>query len=127
MRTKSLSIRSMAGIGLALLLVLPVTGCDTDEYDHDPPEGKGTLYIDNNTSDGMDVYISGAKVPGVGSGDKRYYDLEPGLYRVSLAGDDTDRSFSDDVDVLEGRRTIMDVTNDFSDYRRYDVYIYFDS
>ncbi|OQA25905.1 MAG: hypothetical protein BWY59_01596 [Verrucomicrobia bacterium ADurb.Bin345] len=116
-------------LGFALLaaaFALPLTGCDDDEFDHDPPPGKGTLYVVNKTGDGMDVYINGERVKGVGRGDKHYYDLDPNVHRVALKADDSDRSFAGDVDILEGRRTIMDVTTDLGDYRRFDVYIYFD-
>lgn len=113
-------------VPLITALALLATGCDDKEFDHDPPEGKGTLYVDNNTGDGMDVFINGERVAGVGSGDKRYYDLNPGVYRVALAADHSDRSFSGDVDVLVGRRTIMDVSIDLNNYRRYDVFTYFD-
>jgi len=62
----------------------------------------------------------------VDSSDDRYYDMDPGTYRISLSGDDTERSYSDFVDVLEGRRTIMEVWTDAANYRRFDVRVYFD-
>ena len=49
-------------LGFALLaaaFALPLTGCDDDEFDHDPPPGKGTLYVVNKTGDGMDVAGAG--------------------------------------------------------------------
>lgn len=107
---------------MALLLT---PGCEDEEFDHDPPEGKGTLYIVNNTGDGMDVFINGSRVEGVGSGRKRYYDLDPGVYRIVLDADDSPRSWSGDVDVLRDRKTIMEVGLDSSDYRRFDVFIYY--
>lgn len=113
-----------AAVALAAL-ALPFAGCDDDEFDHEPPEGKGTLYVDNRTAEGMDVFIDGERVPGVGSGDNRFYDLDPGVYRVALQADDTDRSYSGDVDVLDGRRTIMDVSIDLDNFRRLDVFTYF--
>ena len=100
-------------------------GCEDEEFDHDPPAGKGTLYIVNNTGDGMDVFMNGARVDGVGSGRKRYYDVDPGVYRVVLDADDSPRSWAGDVDVLADRKTIMDVGVDSGDYRRLNVFIYY--
>lgn len=124
--------RFLAGLfvmGGALFLTLAcsaLTGCEDDSYDHDPPEGQGTLYIDNRSANDLDVYIDGTKMKDVDSSDTEHYDMDPGTYRVSLSGDDTPRSFSDFVDVLEGRRTIMEVWTDNANYRRFDVRIYFD-
>lgn len=128
---KTISLYPLRGLRVlfaavaAAALVLPFAGCDDDEFDHKPPDGKGTLYVDNRTAEGMDVFFNGERVPGVGSGDNRYYDLDPGVYRVALHGDDTDRSYSGDVDVLNGRRTIMDVSIDLENYRRFSVFTYF--
>ena len=103
-------------------------GCDDDEddFDHDVPAGKGTLVVDNNTPDRVRVFIAGAQVQSVGKGDERYYDLDPGLYRVALDGEDTDRFWTGEADVLQGRLTILKVSDDLGDFDDFDVDVDFD-
>ncbi len=127
MRTRSIALRFVqAGLLCGLVCAALLTsGCEDDDFDHDPPAGKGTLYIVNNTGDGMDVFMNGARVEGVGGGRKRYYDLDPGVYRIVLDADDSPRSWAGDVDVLADRKTIMDVGLDSGNYRRFDVFIYY--
>ena len=48
------------------------------------------------------------------------------MLRVALDGDDTDRSWADDVDVLEGRLTVLEVRSAAFEYDDFDVRIYFD-
>ena len=103
-----------------------LTGCDDDDYDRDPPPGLGTLVVDNFTGTRVRVYIEGERVANVGSDEHRYYDLEPGIYRIALDGSDTDRSWAGDVDILEGRRTVMEVHSYSADYREYDVRMFYD-
>ncbi len=103
-----------------------VAGCDDSEFDRDPPEGQGSMIVDNYTGDRVRVYIDGERADSVGEGDHRYYDLDPGVYRVALDGDDTDRSWAGDVDVLENRRTVLEVRGYSGDYHEFDVRIYFD-
>ena len=113
--------------GMAATLALGTAGCETDDdYDHDVPAGKGTLVVDNRTPDRVRVYVDGAQVQSVGDGDERYYDLDPGPYRVVLDGDDTDRHWADDVDILEGRLTILKVTDDLGDFEDFNVDLDFD-
>ncbi|HAL92356.1 MAG TPA: hypothetical protein DCM68_04955 [Verrucomicrobia bacterium] len=101
-------------------------GCDDSDFDRDPPEGQGSMVVDNYTGDRVRVYIEGERVDSVGEGDHRYYDLDPGVYRVALDGDDTDRSWAGDVDILENRRTVLEVRGYSGDYDEFDVRIYFD-
>lgn len=102
-------------------------GCeDEDDNDHEPPPGQGSIIIYNNTPDDIAVYIDDVRVEDVGDDDDRAYDLQPGVHRVVLDQRGGDRTFRDDVDVLEGRRTIMDVTFDAFDSFDYDVAIFFD-
>jgi hypothetical protein len=109
-------------------LALFVFGCeDDDDFDHEPPAGLGTMYVDNNTGDDLDVFVDGRELAGVSDYTERFYDLEPGVHRLVLASDDDeDRSFRDDIDILEGRRTIVDVERDDDDFDRYDVAVYFE-
>lgn len=114
------------GCMVALLGLALVTGCDDDDFDRTPPAGQGSLVVDNRSYDRIDVYIDGARMESVGSGKHRYYDLDPGTYRVVLNNEDSRRSYAEDVDILINRRTILDVTTAVNDYRRFDVYTYFD-
>lgn len=112
-------------LGLALAAALPwLAGCDESEYDYDPPAGQGSLVVDNYTGDRIYVYVDGLEVDSVRSGKHRYYDLEPGVHRVALDGDDTRRFWADDVDLLEGRLTVLEVQGYSSE--SFDVRIYFD-
>ncbi|MDD2520524.1 MAG: hypothetical protein PHR34_06180 [Kiritimatiellae bacterium] len=115
-----------AGLLGALLVAGLAGGCDDDNYSRDPAEGMGLLVVDNFTGTRLRVYLDGERVENVSSGEHRYYDLAPGIYRIALDGSDTDRSWAGDVDLLEGRRTVMEVRSWSSDYREYDVRIYFD-
>lgn len=116
-------------LGLLPLVILAaglMIGCDDDRYDHDPPQGQGAIIVDNFTGDRIRVYVDGERLNDTRGGHSRAYDLEPGVYRVALDSDDRYRSWADDVDVLEGRLTILEVRGDAGDYRRFDVYTYFD-
>jgi hypothetical protein len=119
-------MKMLLGGVAALLGLFLVTGCDDDEFDRNPPAGQGSLVVDNRTSDRIDVYIDGARMANVRSGKHRYYDLDPGTYRVVLNDDDARRSYADDVDILIDRLTVMDVTLSVTDFRRFDVFIYFE-
>ena len=116
--------------GLGILLLCGVAGltggCDDSNYSRDPADGHGLLVVDNFTGYRVRVYIEGEQEENVGSGKHKYYDLEPGVYRVALDGSNTDRSWAGDVDVLEDRRTVMEVRNYIGDYRYFDIGIYFD-
>ena len=115
------------GIMAVVLASGLAAGCDDDDdYDHDVPAGQGSLVVDNFTADRVRVYVDGEKRESVGDGDHRYYDLAPGVHRVALDGDDTDRSWADDVDVLEGRLTVLEVRSAAFEYDDFDVRIYFD-
>ena len=121
----------MKGLGvlaMAATVTLWGAGCDDDEdeYDHDVPAGQGTLVVDNQTPDRVRVFIAGAQVQSVGKGDERYYDLDPGLYRVALDGEDTDRFWTGEADVLQGRLTILKVSDDLGDFDDFDVDVDFD-
>ena len=53
------------------------------------------------------------------------YDLDPGVHRVVLDEQSGDRAYSTDVDILENRRTVMDVTVSGFD-GDYDVAVFYD-
>lgn len=108
--------------------LVTLSGCDDDDddFDHNPPAGMGTMIVDNRTSDHISVFIDGAAMERTSEDSWRPYDLNPGVYRVVLDQQGGDRTFRDDVDILEGRQTILEVEFDLDDTDRFDVYIYFD-
>ena len=126
MTTDAKSLRRWLRI---LALVVPAAlwaGCDDEEFDHTPPAGQGTLVVDNYAADRVYVYIDGEQVNSVTADKHQYYDRDPGVYRVVLDGDDSERSWADDVDVLEGRLTVLEVRTHALDYQAFDVRVYFE-
>jgi len=113
---------------LTATLLLPLTGCDgsNDDLDHDPPAGMGTLYIVNRTPDDSKVFIDGERVSNVDGSDHEWFDLTPGTRRVVVTQGNTDRVFRGDVDVLDGQRTILELSVDPIDRHRFDTFIDFD-
>jgi len=101
---------------LVLAVMLLSWGCEDDDdfYDHRPPGGNGSLVVDNNTSDDFDLFVDGVRVSEVKDGRERIFDYPPGVYRVVLDPEDGFDSFREDVDILEGRLTILHVDADFS-------------
>lgn len=118
--------RRWFGAGVLALATWLLCGCDEDEYKHDPPVGQGTIVVDNYTGDRVYVYLNGREEGSLGGGKHQYYDLAPGLYRVALDADDSHRSWAEDVDVLEGRLTVLKVRGYSGDYDHFDVEVYFD-
>jgi len=87
-----------------------VTGCeddDDDDYDHVPPAGLGSMLIDNRLSTDLHVYLDGSVQIDAREDAETAYDLDPGTYRVVLDEEDGDGNFADDIDILEGRVTIL--------------------
>ncbi len=112
---------------LLLVMILALASCESDDdsYDHDPPAGMGALIIDNHTDDDISVYLNGVETNKAPDSDWKAYDLKPGGYRLVLEQRGGDHSFNDDVDVLENRRTILDVQYSSNPYR-YDVFLRYD-
>ena len=113
---------------LAASLSLTLLGCDygDDDFDHDPPAGKGALYVVNRTPNDCHVFIDGTERSGVDADDKEWYDLDPDVRRVVVDQDHTHRVFRGDVDILEGKRTILELSVDPNDLNRFDAFIFFD-
>ena len=126
MNIRAKSICGWVGILSMACLAGLFVGCDDSDYDHDVPEGEASLVVDNFTGDRVYVYIDGVEVDSVTADKHRYYDLEPGEHRVALDGDDTDRSWFGDVDVLEDRLTVMEVRGEIGYTDEFDVEIYLD-
>ena len=115
---------------LAFLLALTLgfaVGCedDHDDHDHNPPAGKGAMIVDNNTLNDISVFVDGGRQQEVKDGNKRIYNLDPGVYRVVLEEQGGRRSFRDDIDILDGRNSVLDVHSGGSS-TRYDVLVFFD-
>jgi hypothetical protein len=119
---------SLWGALLAVPLVLVMTGCETEDYsDHKPPAGQGSLIVDNHTADHISIFLDGAARGEVNDSSDRILDLKPGVYRLVLTEEDGgNRSYGADVDVLEGRLTILEVWTS-SDPHAYDVTTRFDN
>lgn len=106
-----------------LFFMLLVCGCDeNDYYDHVPPSGMGSLVLDNNSGDDISVFLDGVETLNLDGSDEEIQDLQPGVYRIVLSADHTERSYSADVDILEGRLTILDIrASSATSYYYYDV------
>ena len=113
---------------LALAAVCALgNGChDDDDYDHDPPAGQGTIVVDNISCGRVQIFVEGTYLDSIRSGHIRYFDLPPGLYRVVLDAEDTRRAWAADVDVLDGRLTILQVRWCNGSFDCLDVAMYFD-
>lgn len=116
---------------MVLALALPLgAGCDwddDDEEDFEPPAGQGALRVDNNTGDDIRIYVNGEQLGTVGDYSDRAFPLDPGVYRVVLDQKNGDRDFRDEVDLIENRRTVLDVSYDRDPFDDdYDVEVFFD-
>ncbi len=105
---------------LAVLLLAP--GCESDnEFSHTPPAGQGSLIVDNYTYTDIEFFLNGILQETVNSDHDKTFDLAPGVYRVVLNDDNGDRNWADDVDVLEGRLTVLTVKIDSGFFDSYSV------
>lgn len=111
------------GLCAGLTLLFNV-GCDDDDPDYQPAPGKGALYINNTTASDIQVFVNGQRFETVQDFDENAYDLPPGLYRVILDEQGGDRTYRDDLDIIEGRLTVLDVAIEpFDD--DFDVEVFF--
>ncbi|MDD4734512.1 MAG: hypothetical protein PHP44_00240 [Kiritimatiellae bacterium] len=120
---KTWCLNAFLTLTCALTIALLCSSCerdDDDNYDHDIPDGMGTLVIDNRTFSDIYVYISGREQEKVSSDDYEFYDRDPGTYRVALEEKRGDRAWFGDADVMEGKKTVMKVYIG-SRYDEYDV------
>ena len=122
-----------AAVVAAVCLVAVIVGCSNDQPTDDQtggssepsPEGKGTLVLDNLTSDTIDAFVSGVQTSIVYAVSESYVYLTPGLYRVVLDQERGVRNYRDDVDILLGRQTILHVGNDVTNANLYSVVMEF--
>ncbi len=121
MKHRFLTLAASALAGLTLLFLAP--GCETDgDFDHDPPDGQGSIIIDNYTYTDIEFFLNGILQDTVKSDHDKTFDLEPGVYRAVLNDKDGYRNWADDVDVLEGRLTVLTVRTDAGYRDSYDVF-----
>jgi len=115
----------MARLAGGMMLMLGLGACDNDDWNHTPPPGMGSIIVDNRTADDVNVYLDGYYTNGVSDFDYEAYDLAPGIHRVVLDESHGSRNWWGDVDVLQGKLTVLEVNDGYysSDY---DVRIYFD-
>ena len=107
---------------LASLTCLCLTaGCEKgdDHFDHTPPAGQGSIILENFTYTDIEFFIDGIQQGTIKSDRNHAFDLAPGVYRVVLNDKGGDRNWADDVDVLEGRLTILTVKIDTSSFDAY--------
>jgi hypothetical protein len=113
----------LAAIALALAM-----GCEdnADYLDHNPPAGQGSLVVVNNTADDIDVFLDGEKVTRANDWSDRIVDVAPGEHRLVLDEHDGSRSASEDIDILDGRLTVVTVSLSAFDNSDYHVDIEFE-
>ncbi|MCZ7590879.1 MAG: hypothetical protein M5U15_01435 [Kiritimatiellae bacterium] len=114
-------IAAFSAIGLL------AAGCDLDNHGsrkHNPPDGYGALVVENNSSRDIRVYIDGKEAGKVSDYSNRPFDLLPGVHRIILDERHGDRSWRDDVDIIEARLTILDVSSGWDN--DFDVRVFFD-
>jgi hypothetical protein len=116
--------RTLAALCGALLL--GVAGCDDETFAHTPPAGQGAIVVDNDAYDAVRVYINGAEVGRVDADRWAAFDRAPGVYRVVLEETGSDRTYRDDIDVLAGRLTVLDVSVTVGDTDALYVVVTFD-
>ena len=112
-------------VALGAVGIMWLAGCEDDGFNHDPPPGQGSIIVDNHSWDVIHVYIDGYYANDVGDYDYEAYDRDPGLYRVVLSQKDGTRSYSHDVDGIEGKLTVLKVSIDETSWEYY-VQIYYD-
>jgi hypothetical protein len=117
--------RLMAAMAVSGALALAGCEGDNNHDDHDPPPGKGSIIVDNHTADDLAVYVDGQRVADVDDYDDKALDFKPAVHRVVLDQRGGTGNWRGDVDVVEGRRTILDITIRPGD-SEYDVEIFFD-
>lgn len=115
----------VARLAGGMILALGLCACDGDDWNHTPPAGMGSIIVDNRTADDVYVYLEGSYTNRVSDFDNEVFDLAPGIHRVVLDEAHGSRNWRSDVDVLQGKLTVLEVNTGYysSDY---DVRIYFD-
>lgn len=121
--------RGLYGL-MAICVAVWMAGCDdpsdNTDFDYVPPSGSGALIVDNLSPTDVKVYVDGSSVGRVGDDHDEHFDLRPGVHRVVLDEEDGHRNWSGDVDILEGRLTVLRVTLEAGSQNSYRVKIEID-
>lgn len=122
------TIIGLCGIAAITMAASFLAGCDDHSPgNHRPPAGLGAIVIDNHTYNDIHVYIDGTQQSDVRNGRDKAYDVTPGVHRVVLDERRGDHTYRDDIDVLAGKNTILDVTYAIGYSTYYDVAVFFRS
>ncbi len=122
------AFRSWIGGLTACLFLVFTAGCDDgsdEDFDFVPTAGKGALVVENNTASDIDLYVDGISRGEVDDDSYLPVEATPGVYRIVLDEDDGDRQYGADIDILEGRLTVLRVYIEAGDYTEYRVRIEF--
>ena len=122
----NLCLKKIGLLGVFILASIILSGCeDDDSFPHKPPAGMGSLVVDNRITADVKVYLNGYLLYEVDSYDYEVADLEPGLYRVVIDEKKGDHSDRMDVDIIEGKLTVIQIKGYLDSYS-FDTRIYFD-
>ena len=98
---------------LALLLSLPLLGCDDDDpLQHNPPDDQAGLIVVNNTFNEMRVFLDGERIPTVDENDDRAYNLEPGVHRITLDPRNSTAIYQEEIELIQNRSLVLIVNDD---------------
>ncbi|MBU1693175.1 MAG: hypothetical protein KJ726_04760 [Verrucomicrobia bacterium] len=109
------------------VFALVFTGCEKKEYDHVPPEGQGSILLDNFTADDINVFIDGVASNRLRDYKVEAYDASSGVHRLVLDQAGGDRYGAWDVDVVVGRLTVVEIRTSDWDWEVYEVSIHLES
>ena len=103
------------GFGLITMLLICLglaLGCNEEDKfrEHIPPLGMGSLIINNNTLENINLFIDGAFTNLVQEDSAETIDMAPGTYRIVLDSEDSNRTYREYTDILENRLTILHVS-----------------
>ena len=108
----------------AVMLVLGAAGCEDEDYDHVPPEGLGSIVLDNYSPDDINVFINGQETNRLRDYETEAYDVTAGVHRLVLDGRNNDRYGAWDVDVVVGQLTVVEVRTTEWDWDEYEVSVH---
>jgi len=105
-------MKSIIKVLFGVLFVAGVfTGCEedgTEDYeDHVPADGMGTLVIYNRTAVEMSGYLEGSYINNIESWEWELMDYTPGTYTAVILQVDGSKSYTADVEILEGVLTVL--------------------
>jgi hypothetical protein len=125
MKTPRLPFRMFFMLAVPVLIL---SGCDRwdDGVDHHPPDGQAALAITNRTAHDLRVYLDGNLLMTAGDWETAIRDLAPGTARLVLDERGGDRYDARDIDLMEGRVTVVEVEESLYNAGRYDIFVHLD-